>query len=136
MTSPALADDRLRVAKAAAAEKESDAEQRRRIAQLPQPTGEDKRVVSYGLYGSNPKYTTGAIRNSELVKVYFPGWVARFYCDSSVPKAVLQQLQVSSSNERNKLESIKATSLSFMVVIPASIDCAAFFFGQSVRLID
>ena len=38
MTSPALADDRLRVAKAAAAEKESDAEQRRRIAQLPQPT--------------------------------------------------------------------------------------------------
>ena len=30
------------------------------------PVGNEKRVVSYGLYGSDPKYCTGAIRNSEL----------------------------------------------------------------------
>jgi len=40
------------------------------------PTSKEKRVVSYGLYGSNPKYTHGAIRNAELVHVYFPGWVS------------------------------------------------------------
>lgn len=57
------------------------------------PRSDEKRVVSYGLYGSNPKYTTGAIRNAELVHVYFPGWVTRFYCDSSVPKRVLDVLR-------------------------------------------
>jgi hypothetical protein len=34
------------------------------------PVSEEKRVISYGLYGSNPKYTTGAIKNAELAKVY------------------------------------------------------------------
>ena len=57
------------------------------------PFSTEKRVVSYGLYGSNPKYATGAIRNSELVHVYFPGWVTRFYCDGSVPKKVLDTLK-------------------------------------------
>lgn len=61
------------------------------IAALPRSS--EKRVVSYGLYGSNPKYTHGAIRNSELVKVYFPGWVCRFYCGSDVPKDILNTLR-------------------------------------------
>ena len=34
------------------------------------PKSNEKRVVSYGLYGSNPKYVEGAVRNSELVKIY------------------------------------------------------------------
>jgi len=37
------------------------------------PPSSEKRVISYGLYGSNPKYTQGAIRNAELVDTYFPG---------------------------------------------------------------
>lgn len=57
------------------------------------PTSTEKRVVSYGLYGANPKYTVGAIRNAELVKVWFPGWVARFYCDNTVPPHVIQTLK-------------------------------------------
>lgn len=57
------------------------------------PKSQEKRVVSYGLYGSNPKYTTGAIRNSELVHKYFPGWVCRFYCDKTVPDGVVATLR-------------------------------------------
>ena len=49
--------------------------------------------MSYGLYGANPKYITGAIRNAELVKVWFPGWVARFYVDDTVPKDKIATLQ-------------------------------------------
>ena len=33
------------------------------------PSSDEKRVISYGLYGSNPKYTTGAIKNAQLAKV-------------------------------------------------------------------
>lgn len=52
----------------------------------------EKRVISFGLYGSKPKYTIGAIRNVELQKIYFPGWICRFYVTSDVPKEILDQL--------------------------------------------
>ena len=48
--------------------------------------------MSYGLYGKNKKYTNGAIRNAEMVGDVFPGWVARFYCDATVPAAVRDRL--------------------------------------------
>ncbi|KAJ8600316.1 hypothetical protein CTAYLR_000622 [Chrysophaeum taylorii] len=56
-------------------------------------TTSEKRVVSYGLYGTNPKYTQGAIRNSELVHEVFPGWVARFYVRNDVPENVVATLK-------------------------------------------
>lgn len=37
------------------------------------PASTEKRVISYGLYGDNPKYTHGAIRNTELAPIYVPG---------------------------------------------------------------
>ncbi|KAF0976161.1 hypothetical protein FDP41_004836 [Naegleria fowleri] len=56
------------------------------------PTKKEKRVVSFGLYGKDPKYTIGALRNAELVKYILPGWVCRYYHDKTVPKEVLEQL--------------------------------------------
>jgi hypothetical protein len=57
------------------------------------PTSSEKRVISFGLYGSNPKYTHGAIRNAELAAVYFPGWTCRFYITSDVPGEVVARLK-------------------------------------------
>jgi len=51
------------------------------------------RVISFSLYGNNPKYTIGAIRNSELKETYFPGWEMRVYHNDSVPNYVLEQLE-------------------------------------------
>ncbi len=31
-----------------------------------------KRVISYSLWGDNPKYTIGAIKNAELALTYYP----------------------------------------------------------------
>ena len=39
------------------------------VAQIRALPVSGKNVVSYGLYGANPKYVNGAIRNAELVKV-------------------------------------------------------------------
>lgn len=61
------------------------------ISRFPLATNE-KRVISFGLYGSKPKYTHGAIRNAELAKVYFPGWVCRYYVTSDVPAVILSNL--------------------------------------------
>lgn len=51
------------------------------------------KIISFSLWGSNQKYTIGAIRNSELQKTFFPDWTCRYYIDEhSVPKEIVDQL--------------------------------------------
>lgn len=56
-------------------------------------TSSEKRVISFGLYGQNEKYTLGAIENSKLAKVYFPGWICRFYVTSDVETKIVDALK-------------------------------------------
>lgn len=56
------------------------------------------RVVSYSLWGDNPKYNIGAIRNAELVQVHYPGWEARFYVGSSTPHETIDSLKDRGAN--------------------------------------
>jgi hypothetical protein len=51
------------------------------------------KLISFSLWGANPKYLTGAIRNAELLETIYPDWRMRFYCGSSVPTGVVAQLQ-------------------------------------------
>jgi len=60
------------------------------IASLPKSA--EKRVISFSLYGANPKYVQGAIRNAEMKDTYFPGWVCRFYI-SGVPEVSVKRLK-------------------------------------------
>ena len=51
------------------------------------------KIISFSLWGNNPKYTVGAIKNAELAKEIYPGWVCRFYCASDVPNPIVFQLE-------------------------------------------
>ena len=51
------------------------------------------KVLSFSLWGDNPKYTVGAIKNSELAKEFYPGWEMRLYHNDSVPDYVLEELE-------------------------------------------
>ena len=51
-----------------------------------------KKIISYSLWGDNPKYTIGAVRNAELTPIIYPGWVSRFYCGESVPTEIIKTL--------------------------------------------
>jgi hypothetical protein len=51
-----------------------------------------KKVISFSLWGDNPKYTIGAIRNAELTSIIYPGWISRFYCGESVPTDIIKTL--------------------------------------------
>ena len=42
-------------------------------------TQKENRVVSMSLYGSDPRYTKGAIANSKIIRDVFPGWKLRIY---------------------------------------------------------
>jgi hypothetical protein len=51
-----------------------------------------KNIISFSLWGNDPKYTVGAVRNAELAKLVYPEWVARYYVGTSTPKSVSQEL--------------------------------------------
>jgi hypothetical protein len=51
------------------------------------------KVISFSLYGNNPKYTIGAIKNSELKNTFFPDWEMRVYHNDSVPSEILKELE-------------------------------------------
>jgi len=38
-----------------------------------------KKLITFSLWGDDPKYCVGAIRNAELAKKIYPGWICRFY---------------------------------------------------------
>lgn len=57
------------------------------------PSSTEKRVISFGLYGAKDKYTLGAVTNAKLAKIYFPGWVCRYYVTSDVPEKIIDDLK-------------------------------------------
>lgn len=56
-----------------------------------------KKIISFSLWGDNPKYTIGAVENAKLTNLIYPDWTSRFYCGKSVPKNIIDKLK----NEKN-----------------------------------
>lgn len=52
-----------------------------------------KKVISYSLWGDNPIYTHGALRNLEMAKEIYPEWTCRFYLDKNVPEDIVTKLK-------------------------------------------
>jgi len=50
------------------------------------------KVISYSLYGNDPMYCAGAIKNAELVKEKYPGWKCLVWFNDTVPKDVIEKL--------------------------------------------
>ena len=51
------------------------------------------KIISFSLWGNLPMYTRGAIYNIELAKEIYPGWVCRFYVDSSVEESLVDEIK-------------------------------------------
>jgi hypothetical protein len=62
------------------------------IRTLPSNSVENPNILAFSLYGSNERYTMGAIANSILYKKVYPGWSMRVYHDNSVPLSIVKQL--------------------------------------------
>jgi hypothetical protein len=50
------------------------------------------KIISFALWGDNPKYCEGAIKNAELAQSLFPDWECRFYVGTSVPQHYILRL--------------------------------------------
>jgi hypothetical protein len=51
-----------------------------------------KNVIAYSLWGDHPMYWIGALKNIELAKKYFPGWICRFYIDDSCQSELIESI--------------------------------------------
>lgn len=57
-----------------------------------------KNVISFSLWGYNPRYTHGAIHNIDLAKKLYPDWICRFYIDpNDSPPDIVQKIIESGS---------------------------------------
>ena len=43
-----------------------------------------KKLITFSLWGNDPKYCVGAIRNAHLALKVYPGWTCRFYIPSGL----------------------------------------------------
>ena len=51
------------------------------------------KLITFSLWGQNPKYLIGAIRNAELAERIYPDWICRFYVSTqSVPGPIINKL--------------------------------------------
>lgn len=57
------------------------------------PQAPSRNVIAFSLFGTGERYLRGALRNAVVIQHLYPGWTARFYVDSSVPAAVIDQLK-------------------------------------------
>lgn len=52
-----------------------------------------KNIISFSLWGNHPMYWTGALKNIRLAQTIYPGWVCRFYIDSSSPPDLINSIR-------------------------------------------
>lgn len=51
------------------------------------------KVISFSLWGNDPKYCIGAVKNSEISKDIYPDWRCRFYISDGVDKSIIKNLE-------------------------------------------
>lgn len=77
------------------------------------------KYISFSLWGNNPLYNVGAVRNAELCKTIYPDWKMVVYYNNSVPSETIHKLSeldvitidMSSSNLYGMFWRFLATSL-------------------------
>lgn len=52
-----------------------------------------KKIISFSLWGQNPKYLVGALRNAELAASIYEDWICRYYIGTSVPRGLEFELE-------------------------------------------
>lgn len=62
------------------------------------------KIISFCIWGNNPKYNIGAEKNIELAKEYYSGWICRFYCDNTILKRTEKVIIESNNCELVKIE--------------------------------
>jgi protein O-GlcNAc transferase len=78
------------------------------------------KVISFSLWGDNPIYTEGAIRNADLAQELYPDWVCWYFVGQSVPKETVAELKRRNNTQVISMEEEGDWSGMFWRFYPAS----------------
>ena len=80
----------------------------------------NKKLITFSLWGDNPKYTIGAIQNAILASKIYPDWICRYYVGQSVPNEIITTLTIFKNVEIIKMNEPGNWSGMFWRFYPAS----------------
>jgi hypothetical protein len=83
------------------------------------------KIISFSLWGNDPKYNIGAIKNSELANIYYPDWICRFYVAQNTPKETIRILKLKKNTEvieTNEIGNWKFTLKRFIPFSEQNVD--------------
>jgi hypothetical protein len=90
-----------------------------------------KKRITFSLWGSEEKYTVGAIRNAELAPKIYPGWGCRFYIDlDSVPSDIIIRLVELGADVVEIPKGLEGWKGMFARFLPASEDDVDIFISR------
>ena len=58
-----------------------------------------KKIISYSLWGDDPKYCVGAIKNAQIRDQFYPDWISRFYVHKDVDEKYINELKSAGNTE-------------------------------------
>jgi hypothetical protein len=67
-----------------------------------------KKVLSFSVWGSNPKYTLGFLVNARLAEVLYPGWEVWCFCDRVAFEVISSNVKAANKVHRNIRYIVKA----------------------------
>jgi hypothetical protein len=79
-----------------------------------------KKVIAFSLWGDDPKYCIGAIKNANLSNEIYDGWISRFYCGESVPQDIIDNIIEIKNTEVIKMNENGNWNSMFWRFLPAS----------------
>lgn len=81
-----------------------------------------KKIISFSLWGNDPKYGVGAIINAQLAEKYFSDWTCYFYYNYTVPKIYIDCLNNFSNSKTILVEDdVFGAFWRFRSMVPDSI---------------
>lgn len=85
-----------------------------------------RNVISYSLFGAQPRYCEAMLMNARLTVELFPGWTCRVYLDDSVPLAVRDDLRAAGAEvmemDAVRRHSLPAVTWRFLVMDDPGVD--------------
>ncbi len=58
-----------------------------------------KKLITYSVWGDNPKYCVGAVKNAQQRAFFYPTWISRFHVHKDVPVEYIDELKKISGTE-------------------------------------
>lgn len=90
------------------------------------------KIISFSLWGSNSRYTLGALQNASLAKMVYPDWICRYYVGKSTPQQTISQLSEFDNVEIVEMEEEENWTSTFWRFLAAGDDSVEVMISRDV----